>query len=136
VAGYSVYNEASIRDWQHHSHQFTAGKNFTGTGAFGPWLTTSDEIRDPRQLRLVTCLNGTVMQSASVSDLIFPIEQLIAYISAMTELEAGDVISTGTPAGVGGLREPPVWMQPGDTVEVEISNIGVLRNPVQQEEPQ
>jgi 2-keto-4-pentenoate hydratase/2-oxohepta-3-ene-1,7-dioic acid hydratase in catechol pathway len=134
VAGYSIYNEASIRDWQHHSHQYTAGKNFTATGAFGPWLVTADEIPDPRTLRLITRLNGTIMQQASVSDLIFPIEYLIAYVSQMIELEAGDVIVTGTPAGVGGLRRPPVWMQPGDMVEVEVSDVGVLSNPVQQEE--
>jgi 2-keto-4-pentenoate hydratase/2-oxohepta-3-ene-1,7-dioic acid hydratase in catechol pathway len=134
VAGYSIYNEASIRDWQGHTHQFTAGKNFMGTGAFGPWLVTADEIPYPDRLSLVTRLNGEIMQRGHVSDLIFPIQELIAYISTITELVAGDVIVTGTPAGVGGLRKPPVWMQPGDNVEVEITDIGVLRNPVRQEE--
>ena len=133
VAGYAIYNEASIRDWQHHTHQFTAGKNFMGTGAFGPWMVTADEIPDPQKLRLVTRLNGEVMQQASLSDLIFPVEELIAYISTFTELVPGDVIATGTPAGVGGLRKPPVWLRPGDTIEVEISNIGILSNPVEEE---
>ncbi len=133
VGGYAIYNEASIRDWQRHTHQYTAGKNFAGTGAFGPWLVTADEIPDPRELTLTTRLNGEVMQHASVADLIFPIERLIAYVSTIIELEAGDVLVTGTPAGVGGTREPAVWMRPGDSVEVEISRIGILKNSVQQE---
>lgn len=133
VAGYSIYNEASIRDWQKHTHQYTAGKNFPGTGAFGPWLVTADEIPDPGVLELTTRLNGQVMQQGRVADLIFPIDELIAYISSITELVPGDVLLTGTPSGVGGLRKPPVWMQPGDLVEIEISGIGVLRNPVVQE---
>jgi 2-keto-4-pentenoate hydratase/2-oxohepta-3-ene-1,7-dioic acid hydratase in catechol pathway len=133
VAGFAIYNEASVRDWQHHTHQFTAGKNFLGTGAFGPWMVTADEIPDPQKLRLVTRLNGEVMQQASLADLIFPIEELIAYISTFTELAPGDVIATGTPAGVGGLRKPPVWLRPGDTIEVEISDIGILSNPVEGE---
>jgi 2-keto-4-pentenoate hydratase/2-oxohepta-3-ene-1,7-dioic acid hydratase in catechol pathway len=133
VAGYSIYNEASIRDWQKHTHQYTAGKNFPGTGAFGPWLVTAAEIPDPSVLELTTRLNGQVMQQGRVADLIFPIDELIAYISTITELVAGDVLVTGTPAGVGGLRKPPIWMQPGDLVEVEIQGIGVLRNPVVQE---
>jgi 2-keto-4-pentenoate hydratase/2-oxohepta-3-ene-1,7-dioic acid hydratase in catechol pathway len=133
VAGYSIYNEASVRDWQHHTHQFTAGKNFMGTGAFGPWLVTTDEIPEPRDLSLVTRLNGRIMQQGNVAELMFSIEQLITYISTMTALVAGDVIVTGTPAGVGALRKPPVWMQEGDIVEVEVSQIGVLRNPVQHE---
>jgi 2-keto-4-pentenoate hydratase/2-oxohepta-3-ene-1,7-dioic acid hydratase in catechol pathway len=133
VAGYSIYNDASLRDWQKHSHQYTAGKNFPGTGAFGPWLVTAVEIPDPGQLRLTTRLNGQVMQQGNVADLIFPIDELIAYVSSVTELVAGDVLVTGTPAGVGGLREPPIWMQPGDVVEVEIPGIGVLCNPVRRE---
>lgn len=128
VAGYSIYNDASIRDWQQHSHQYTAGKNFPGTGAFGPWLVTADEIADPRELELTTRLNGQLMQQAAVADMIFPIEELIAYVSTMTELVPGDVLVTGTPSGVGGRRTPPVWMRPGDSIEVAISRIGVLRN--------
>lgn len=130
VAGYSIYNEASVRDWQKHTHQFTAGKNFTATGAFGPWLVTRDEIPDPGELTLTTRLNGKVVQHASVSQLIFPIDELIAYISTITELVPGDVLVTGTPGGVGGTRTPPLWMRPGDVVEVEIPRIGVLRNPI------
>lgn len=130
VAGYSIYNDASIRDWQKHSHQYTAGKNFPATGAFGPWLATANEIGDPRALELTTRLNGEVMQQARVADMIFPIEELIAYVSRITELVAGDVLVTGTPSGVGGLRRPPIWMRPGDTVEVDVSGIGVLRNPI------
>jgi 2-keto-4-pentenoate hydratase/2-oxohepta-3-ene-1,7-dioic acid hydratase in catechol pathway len=133
VAGYSIYNEASIRDWQQHTHQYTAGKNFPGTGAFGPWLVTADEIGDPKALQLVTRLNAEVMQHSSLANLIFSIEQLVAYISAITELVPGDVIVTGTPAGVGGLRQPPVWMRPGDLIEVEVSQIGRLTNDVRQE---
>jgi 2-keto-4-pentenoate hydratase/2-oxohepta-3-ene-1,7-dioic acid hydratase in catechol pathway len=133
VAGYSIYNEASVRDWQKHTHQYTAGKNFSGTGAFGPSLVTAEEITDPRKLALTTRLNGAIMQQASVAELIFPIEDLIAYISRITELVPGDVLVTGTPSGVGGLRTPPVWMKPGDVVEVEISQLGVLHNPVIEE---
>lgn len=133
VAGYSIYNEASIRDWQRHTHQYTAGKNFSGTGAFGPWLVTADDIPDPAQLALTTRLNGAVMQHASLSKLLFSIPQLIAYISTITELACGDVIVTGTPSGVGGLRSPPVWMKPGDVVEVEIRGIGILSNPIEAE---
>ena len=133
VAGYSIYNEASVRDWQKHTHQYTAGKNFIGTGAFGPWLVSADEVPDPGSLELITRLNGANMQRARVAELIFPIEDLIAYISKITELIPGDVLVTGTPSGVGGLRTPPVWMQPGDNVEVEISHLGTLRNPVTEE---
>lgn len=130
IAGYSIYNEASVRDWQKHTHQYTAGKNFTGTGAFGPWLVTPEEIPDPRELTLTTRLNGQVVQHAGVSQLIFPIDELVAYISTITELVPGDVLVTGTPGGVGGTRTPPLWMRPGDIVEVEIPRIGVLRNPI------
>jgi 2-keto-4-pentenoate hydratase/2-oxohepta-3-ene-1,7-dioic acid hydratase in catechol pathway len=136
VAGYSIYNEASVRDWQKHTHQYTAGKNFPGTGAFGPWLVTADEVPDPHELTLTTRLNGGVMQHATTADMIFPIEELIAYVSTITELLPGDVLVTGTPGGVGGLRQPPVWMNPGDRVEVEISKLGVLRNPVVAEAPE
>jgi 2-keto-4-pentenoate hydratase/2-oxohepta-3-ene-1,7-dioic acid hydratase in catechol pathway len=130
VAGYSCYNDGSVRDWQRHTSQFTAGKNFTGTGGFGPWMVSSDEINDPSELQIETRLNGTVMQSAPISDLVFNVPKLIAYISTFTELEPGDVIITGTTGGVGAARNPPVWMKAGDTVEVEISNIGTLVNPI------
>jgi 2-keto-4-pentenoate hydratase/2-oxohepta-3-ene-1,7-dioic acid hydratase in catechol pathway len=130
IAGYSCYNDGSVRDWQRHTSQFTAGKNFTGTGGFGPWMVSSDEINDPSELQIETRLNGTVMQSAPISDLVFNVPKLIAYISTFTELEPGDVIITGTTGGVGAARNPPVWMKAGDTVEVEISNIGTLVNPI------
>jgi 2-keto-4-pentenoate hydratase/2-oxohepta-3-ene-1,7-dioic acid hydratase in catechol pathway len=130
VAGYACFNDGSVRDFQRHSPQFTPGKNFHASGAFGPWLVTADEIRDPRELTLTTRLNGTVMQHESVGELCFDVPHLIEYCSTWTQLEPGDVIVTGTPGGVGAGRKPPVWMQPGDTVEVEISRIGVLRNSV------
>jgi 2-keto-4-pentenoate hydratase/2-oxohepta-3-ene-1,7-dioic acid hydratase in catechol pathway len=130
VAGYSCYNDGSVRDWQRHTSQFTPGKTFPGTGAFGPWLVTCDEIPDPARLQLVTRLNGVVMQQAPISDLVFDVPALVAYCSVFTNLEPGDVIVTGTPGGVGAFRKPPVWMKPGDSVDVEISGIGTLRNPI------
>jgi 2-keto-4-pentenoate hydratase/2-oxohepta-3-ene-1,7-dioic acid hydratase in catechol pathway len=130
VAGYSCFNDGSVRDYQRHSQQFTPGKNFHASGAFGPWLVTADEIPDPRKLTLTTRLNGTVMQHESVGELCFDVPQLIEYCSTFAQLEAGDVIVTGTPGGVGAGRKPPVWMKQGDIVEVEITGIGTLRNPV------
>ncbi len=130
VAGYSCYNDGSIRDWQRHTHQWTPGKNFPGTGAFGPWLVTADEIPDPTVLTLVTRLNGETVQSTSLDLLIFTIPEIVAYVSAWTELIPGDVIVTGTPGGVGFKRNPPLFMRPGDTVEVEISQVGTLSNPI------
>jgi 2-keto-4-pentenoate hydratase/2-oxohepta-3-ene-1,7-dioic acid hydratase in catechol pathway len=130
VAGYSCFNDGSVRDYQRHSGQFTPGKNFHKSGAFGPCLVTTDEIPDPRKLTLTTRLNGAVMQHESVGELCFDVPQLIEYCSVWTQLEPGDVIVTGTPGGVGAGRKPPVWMKAGDTVEVEISGIGTLRNPV------
>jgi 2-keto-4-pentenoate hydratase/2-oxohepta-3-ene-1,7-dioic acid hydratase in catechol pathway len=130
VAGYSCFNDGSVRDFQRHSAQFTPGKNFHASGSFGPWLVTTDEIPDVRTLTLTTRLNGTVMQNESVGELCFDVPQLIEYCSTFTQLEPGDVIVTGTPGGVGAGRKPPVWMKPGDTVEVELTGIGVLRNPV------
>jgi 2-keto-4-pentenoate hydratase/2-oxohepta-3-ene-1,7-dioic acid hydratase in catechol pathway len=130
VAGYSCYNDGSVRDWQKHSIQFIPGKNFPATGGFGPWLVTADEVGDPSQLTLVTRLNGNVVQEAKTDDLIFTIPALIEYCSTFTELRPGDVIITGTTGGVGAFREPPLWMKQGDVVEVEISKIGTLRNTV------
>ncbi len=130
VAGYSCFNDGSVRDFQRHSPQFTPGKNFHASGAFGPWLVTKDEVGDPRTLHLTTRLNGAVMQSESVGELCFDVPQLIEYCSIFAQLEPGDVIVTGTPGGVGAGRKPPLWMKPGDTVEVEISELGTLRNPV------
>ena len=130
VAGYSIFNDVSVRDWQRHAQQIASGKNFVGTGPFGPWLVTPDEIGDPAKLKIETRVNGTVMQSADTSMLIFSIPRLIEYCSTIFDLVPGDVIATGTPAGVGFARKPPVFLKPGDVVEVEIENIGVLRNRV------
>lgn len=130
VAGYACFNDGSIRDFQRHSGQFTPGKNFHHSGSFGPWLVTADEIPDPRKLTLTTRLNGQVVQHESVGELCFDIPQLIEYCSTWAELQPGDVLVTGTPGGVGAGRTPPLWMKNGDNVEVEISGIGVLRNPV------
>ncbi|CAI1628717.1 fumarylacetoacetate hydrolase family protein [Serratia proteamaculans] len=130
VAGYACYNDGSVRDWQRHSSQFTAGKNFRQTAAFGPWIVSADEIPDPRVLTLKTLLNGQVMQQASVGELIFSIPALIEYCSTFTDLLPGDVLVTGTPGGVGAFRQPPVWMKAGDRVEIAIAGIGTLSNPV------
>jgi 2-keto-4-pentenoate hydratase/2-oxohepta-3-ene-1,7-dioic acid hydratase in catechol pathway len=130
LAGFSCYNDASIRDWQYHTPQFTPGKNFPSTGAFGPWLVTPDEFGDFADLRIATRLNGQVVQEAVFSQMIFDIPTIIEYCSSFTVLEPGDVIITGTPGGVGARRTPPLWMKPGDVVEVEIDRIGVLRNPI------
>jgi 2-keto-4-pentenoate hydratase/2-oxohepta-3-ene-1,7-dioic acid hydratase in catechol pathway len=130
VAGYSIYNDVSVRDWQRHAQQIASGKNFVGTGPFGPWLVTPEEIGDPTRLKLETRVNGNVVQSSDTSMLIFSIPRLIEYASTIFDLVPGDVIATGTPAGVGFTRKPPVFLKPGDVVEVEIENIGILRNPV------
>ncbi|MFL5017026.1 MAG: fumarylacetoacetate hydrolase family protein [Rhizobium sp.] len=130
VAGYSIYNDVSVRDWQRHAQQIASGKNFVGTGPFGPWLVTPDEIADPTNLKLETRVNGETVQSSNTSMLIFSIPRLIEYSSTIFDLVPGDVIATGTPAGVGFTRKPPIFLQPGDVVEVEIEQIGVLRNPV------
>jgi 2-keto-4-pentenoate hydratase/2-oxohepta-3-ene-1,7-dioic acid hydratase in catechol pathway len=133
VAGFSCYNDGSVREWQRHTSQFTPGKNFPGTGGFGPWIVTPDEIADIRQSTLVTRLNGAEVQRARLDDMVFDVPALIAYCSGFTILEPGDVIITGTTGGVGAYRTPPLWLRPGDTVEVEVTGIGVLRNTVAQE---
>ncbi len=130
IAGYSPYNDGSIRDWQRHTIQFTAGKNFNRTGGFGPWMVTRDEIADGAVLTLETRLNGKVMQHATTDMLIFDIPTQIEYISTFTTLAPGDVIVTGTPGGVGAKRTPPVWMKPGDKVEIEVSQVGTLVNSI------
>ncbi|MDZ7906551.1 MAG: fumarylacetoacetate hydrolase family protein [Cypionkella sp.] len=124
VAGLSCFNDASIRDWQWHSQQFTPGKNFPGTGAFGPALVTLDEIDDLDAVRVQSILNGAVMQSATLDHMLFSIPVIINYISQFTPLSPGDVIATGTPGGVGAKRTPPVWMKAGDEIVVEVSGIG------------
>ena len=133
VAGYSCYNDGSIRDFQRHTHQFTPGKNFPDTGAFGPWMVTPDELGPLGELKLETRLNGQIMQEARIKQMIFDIPRQIEYCSTFTRLEPGDVIVSGTPGGVGSRREPPLWMKPGDVVEVEVEHLGVLRNVIADE---
>lgn len=133
VAGYACYNDATVRDWQRHTIQFTPGKNFPGTGAFGPVLVTADEVSDYSTLRLETRVNGENVQSAGLDQLIFDIPTLIEYCSAFTPLSPGDIIVTGTPGGVGFKRNPPIFLKPGDVVEVEIAGVGLLSNGVADE---
>jgi 2-keto-4-pentenoate hydratase/2-oxohepta-3-ene-1,7-dioic acid hydratase in catechol pathway len=128
VAGYTCFVDGSVRDYQRFS--VTSGKNFPGTGPLGPWIVTTDEIADPKRLTLVTRLNGMEMQRSSTDLLIYSVPQIIAFCSDFTPLVPGDVIATGTPEGVGHRRNPPLWMKPGDVLEVEISGIGTLRNRV------
>ena len=128
VAGYTCFLDGSVRDFQKHS--FTAGKNFDSSGACGPWLVPAAEVSDPQNLTLITRINGEVVQHANTFEMNHSVSVIIAYISAFTHLEPGDVIATGTPAGVGAARKPPKWLKPGDQVEVEIEDIGVLANTV------
>lgn len=130
IAGYSVFNDASVRDWQRHNIQFIPGKNFPGTGAFGPSLIPASDIADIRSLRVQTRLNGELVQDQPISDMIWDIGFVIEYCSTFTELNPGDVIATGTPGGVGDKRTPPLYMKAGDRVEVSVGKIGVLANPV------
>src|SRR5690606_5310336 len=134
VAGYACYNDASVRDWQRHTSQWGPGKNFMSTGAFGPWMVTSDDI-DPtaKPLKLETRVNGEVMQRTTTDRMIFPIAEIIRYVSTFAMLQPGDVIVTGTPGGVGAARDPQRFLEPGDRVEVEIEGIGTLVNDVKAE---
>ncbi|SFB89894.1 2-keto-4-pentenoate hydratase/2-oxohepta-3-ene-1,7-dioic acid hydratase (catechol pathway) [Polaromonas sp. OV174] len=132
VAGYSCLAENSVRDWQRHSRQATAGKNFIKSGAFGPWLVTVDEAGPIEAMSIVGRLNGEEMQRDSAANMIFSVPRMISYLSTFTELLPGDVICTGTPAGVGHTRKPPRYLRPGDVFEVDISGVGVLSNPVSQ----
>ena len=131
VAGYTCFLDGSVRDYQKHS--FTAGKNFDSSGACGPWLVPAREIPDPQNLHLTTRINGDIMQDASTQDMIFTVPFLISYISGFTHLEPGDVLATGTPAGVGAARTPPLWLKSGDSIDIEIENIGTLSNTVKAE---
>ena len=130
ICGYSCYNDGSVRDWQLATSQWTPGKNFYRTGGFGPWMVTADEIAPGQVMSLVTRLNGQEMQRATTDMMIHSIPRQIAYISSFVPLLPGDVIVTGTPGGVGNKRTPPVFMKPGDVVEVEVDAIGVLRNTI------
>jgi 2-keto-4-pentenoate hydratase/2-oxohepta-3-ene-1,7-dioic acid hydratase in catechol pathway len=131
VAGYSCYLDGSVRDWQQHAT--CTGKNFPATGGFGPWMVTADEIPDPERMTLTTRLNGQEMQRATTDLLIFTVPYLLHYVSTFTPLSPGDVLVTGSPAGVGARRDPPVWMKPGDVIEVQIDPIGTLRHPIEAE---
>ena len=135
IAGYSCGNEGSVREFQRKTTQWDMGKNFDRTGGFGPWLVTADELPDAAKgLKIESRLNGTVMQSDNTDNMMFPIVEMLVYITQGITLEPGDVIFTGTPSGVGHARKPnPVWMKNGDTVEVEIQGVGTLRNPIADE---
>jgi 2-keto-4-pentenoate hydratase/2-oxohepta-3-ene-1,7-dioic acid hydratase in catechol pathway len=131
VAGYSCFNDASIRDYQRKANQWTIGKNFDGTGPFGPWMVTPDELPPGCEgLRIQSRLNGKVMQDANTKDFLWNVVESLRIITECMTLEPGDVIITGTPAGVGYARTPPVWMAPGDVCEIEIEGIGTLSNPI------
>lgn len=134
IAGYALFNDATLRDYQRKSSQWTIGKNFDGTGAFGPEFVSADELPEGAYgLRLQTRLNGRVMQDANTDDLVFPMACLIATLTECMTLEPGDIIVTGTPSGVGYARTPPVFMRDGDVCEIEVEGLGVLRNPVRDE---
>jgi len=128
IAGYALYNDGSIRDWQKHTSQWTPGKNFDSTAGFGPYLVSRDEFVDGQIMELTTLLNGEVMQQAKTDQLIFSIPTLISYISSFATLEPGDVIVTGTPGGVGFKRTPPIFMKSGDVVEIKATGLGILKN--------
>jgi len=134
IAGYSCFNDGSIRDYQRKTSQWTIGKNFDRTGGFGPWFVTSDEVPPGAAgLSIQSRLNGKVMQNANTRDMIFPVAETVVLLSECMTLEPGDLLVMGTPAGVGYARTPPVWMQPGDTIEIAIEGIGVLSNPIADE---
>ncbi|MFT0171459.1 fumarylacetoacetate hydrolase family protein [Paraburkholderia mimosarum] len=133
VAGYTCFNDASIRDWQFHTHQYGMGKNFRGTGALGPWLVTADEIPDYRQLSIQGVLNGEVLQTGSLSELAFDIPALISYVSQALDWQPGDILATGTPSGIGFKRQPPIFLKPGDKFDVMVPGVGTLSNPVADE---
>jgi 2-keto-4-pentenoate hydratase/2-oxohepta-3-ene-1,7-dioic acid hydratase in catechol pathway len=134
VAGYSCFNDGSIRDYQRKTNQWTIGKNFDGSGPFGPWLVTPDELPPgAADLRIQSRLNGKVMQDANTKDFLWDVVESLCIITECMTLEPGDVIITGTPAGVGYARTPPVWMAPGDICEIEIEGIGILSNPIADE---
>ncbi len=128
IAGYTIMNDISVRDWQRRTPTMTMGKSFDSHGPFGPWIVTADEIGDPHALAIRTTVNDTRVQDSNTAQMIFSCFDIVAHLTQAFTLEAGDVISTGTPAGVGSMRQPPLWLKAGDTVRVEIENIGVLSN--------
>ncbi len=134
IAGYSCFNDGSVREFQRRSTQWDMGKNFDRTGGFGPWMVTADELPPcGRGIKLETRLNGQVLQSDNTSNMMFPVAETIAYVTQGMTLEPGDVLVTGTPSGVGHARKPRVWMRPGDVCEVQIEGVGILRNPIEAE---
>jgi 2-keto-4-pentenoate hydratase/2-oxohepta-3-ene-1,7-dioic acid hydratase in catechol pathway len=134
IAGYSCSNEGSVREFQRKTTQWDMGKNFDRTGGFGPWMVTADELPDAgKGLKIESRLNGTVMQSDNTDNMMFPVAEMLVYVTQGMTLEPGDIIFTGTPSGVGHARKPPVWMKQGDVCEIEIEGIGVLRNPIEDE---
>ena len=134
IAGYSLFNEGTLRDYQRKSSQWTVGKNFDNTGPFGPEIVTSDEVPEgAKGLRIQSRLNGQIMQDANTDDLVFTIHNLIYRLTECMTLEPGDIIVSGTPAGVGYARTPPVFMKPGDIIEIEVDGIGVLTNTIEDE---
>jgi 2-keto-4-pentenoate hydratase/2-oxohepta-3-ene-1,7-dioic acid hydratase in catechol pathway len=130
IAGFTVMNDVSVRDWQWRTPTFTMGKSFDTHGPMGPWFVTSDEVEDPQDLAIRTWVNGELRQDSSTSQMIFSCAEQVAYLSTGFTLEAGDVILTGTPAGVGAASDPPRWLVPGDRVRISIDNVGTLENPV------
>jgi acylpyruvate hydrolase len=130
LAGYTIFNDVSVRDYQRRTVQWLQGKTFDGSGPIGPALVTSDEVADPNAFDVMLRLNGEVMQQANTNDFIFDIPTILAYISQIMTLEPGDIIATGTPSGVGSARKPPVFLKAGDRVQIEISGLGMLENPV------
>ncbi|MDO8534809.1 MAG: fumarylacetoacetate hydrolase family protein [Xanthobacteraceae bacterium] len=134
IAGYTCCNEGSVREFQRHTTQWHAGKNFDSSGSIGPWMVTSDELPElGKGLKIESRLNGNVMQSDNTANMMFPIAETIVYITKGITLDPGDLLVTGTPAGVGHARKPPVWMKAGDTIEIEIEKIGILKNPIEDE---
>jgi 2-keto-4-pentenoate hydratase/2-oxohepta-3-ene-1,7-dioic acid hydratase in catechol pathway len=130
IAGYTVMNDVSVRDWQWRTPTFTMGKSFDTHGPMGPWIVTSDEVEDPQELQIRTWVNGDLRQDSSTAEMIFSVAEQISYLSTGFTLEPGDVILTGTPAGVGASHDPPSWLVPGDRVRISIERIGTLENPV------
>ncbi|MGQ3115209.1 MAG: fumarylacetoacetate hydrolase family protein [Hydrogenophaga sp.] len=134
VAGYACFNDGTLRDYQRRTPQWTIGKNFDGTGAFGPWLVPAADLPPGATgLKIESRLNGRVMQSDNTGHMVVTVAQALVLLSEVLTLEPGDVIAMGTPAGVGYARKPPVWMQPGDRIEIEIDGVGLLSNPIAQE---
>jgi 2-keto-4-pentenoate hydratase/2-oxohepta-3-ene-1,7-dioic acid hydratase in catechol pathway len=135
IAGYSCSNEGSVREFQRHTTQWGMGKNFDRTGGFGPWMVSADELpAGGKGLKIMSRLNGNTMQSDNTDNMMFPLAETLVYLTKGMTLEPGDIILTGTPSGVGHARKPePVWMKPGDTIEIEVEGIGVLRNPIEDE---